>query len=402
MQSAGAVGMHVYTYACEEAAIIAQKIKELDPSIPLIIGGPHPTIHSKTALSDIPAADISVEGEGEHVINDVVEALQGRKNLSEVNGVQYREKNTIKRGKLPVLIEDIDSIPFPSRHLTDKYEKAYGRIHNAYFLRPLVTAIATTRGCPHKCRFCSRHTLTHIPTYKRYRVRSAENVINEFVEINEKYQSAFIVDENFLADKKRAHKIMDGLIDHGTTIELFVEGTRVDSAEEELYRKMKKANVRYLGFGIESGNQDVLDFYNKKITLEQVRTAVVLANKMNIITRGTFIFGAPLETTRHFENTIKFACSIPLDIAVFCPLAYAPGSDLYNEAVQQGILHENDRAVIACSEQRLGNFTKEELEQISYTAFKRFYFRPRYMIHELIKMVKSRDFRLVKMGLNYL
>ena len=119
---------------------------------------------------------------------------------------------------------------------------------------------------------------------------------------------------------------------------------------------MKKANVRYLGFGIESGNQDVLDFYNKKITLDQIRKAVKLANEMNIIARGTFIFGAPIETKKHFENTIKFACSLPLDVAIFCPLAYCPGSDLYNEAIKAGKINKNERSIVADSSRGLGNF----------------------------------------------
>lgn len=402
LKSADVVGMRAYTYGCEDAAEIAKKIKEIDPSIPIVIGGAHSTIHANTALKDIPAADISVEGEGEHIINDIAKAIQGRKKFSEIHGVHYKENNRIKSGKLPIVIEDINSIPFPSRHLTDKYEDKYGRVNNANFIKPLVTAIATTRGCPFSCRFCSRHTLTHIPTFKRYRKRSAENVIKEFVEINEKYQSVFIVDENFLANKKRAHKIMDGLIEHGTQIELFVEGARVDSAERELYKKMKKANVRYMGFGIESGNQDVLDFYNKKITLDQIRKAVKLANEMNIIARGTFIFGAPIETKKHFENTIKFACSLPLDVAIFCPLAYCPGSDLYDEAIKAGRINKNERSIIADSRRGLGNFKKEELEEISYKAFKRFYLRPKYIINEFLKMIKSNDFRLLEMGINYL
>jgi radical SAM superfamily enzyme YgiQ (UPF0313 family) len=242
----------------------------------------------------------------------------------------------------------------------------------------------------------------HIPKIKRYRERSAENVIREICEAPEKYSSLYIVDENFLANKKRAHKIMDGLIEHGTDIELLIEGARVDSAERSLYTKMKKAHVKYIGFGIESGNQDVLDFYNKKITLEQVRNAVDLSYEMNFITRGTFIFGAPIETKQHLEKTVKFACSLPLDIAIFCPLAYAHKSDLRNEAVKQGKIKEEERGVIADSKRGLGNFTSEELEEYSIKAFRRFYLRPKYMIQELIKMTRSKDFRLMQMGINYI
>ena len=399
---ADAIGMQVYTYGCEEAAEIAQNIKEIDSSIPIIIGGSHPTIHPTAVLNDIPAADISVEGEGDQVIKDIARALQGRKKISEIHGVHYRDKTTIKKGKPPKLIEDLDSIPFPSRHLVDKYEKNYGRVNNAFLFRPPVTAIATTRGCPFKCRFCSMNILKHIPVQKRYRQRSAKNVLQEICEISDKYRSLYIVDDNFLADKKRAHEIMDNLIERGTDIELLIEGARIDSAERDLYKKMKKAHVKYIGYGIESGNQDVLDFYNKKITLEQIRKAIKLSNEMNFITRGTFILGAPIETKKHFEKTIKFACSLPLDIAVFRPLAYCPGSDLWEEAVKQGKIMQNERRVIADSARGLSTFKTKELKEFSYKAFRRFYLRPKYMIQELLKMIRSNDFRLIKVGFNYI
>jgi radical SAM superfamily enzyme YgiQ (UPF0313 family) len=244
--------------------------------------------------------------------------------------------------------------------------------------------------------------LKHIPVQKRYRQRSAKNVLQEIYEISDKYRSLYIVDDNFLADKKRAHEIMDNLIEHGTDIELLIEGARIDSAERDLYKKMKKAHVKYIGYGIESGNQDVLDFYNKKITLEQIRKAIKLSNEMNFITRGTFILGAPIETKEHFEKTIKFACSLPLDIAVFRPLAYCPGSDLWEKAVKQGKIMQNERRVIADSARGLSAFKTKELKEFSYKAFRRFYLRPKYMIQELLKMIRSNDFRLIKVGFNYI
>jgi len=139
---------------------------------------------------------------------------------------------------------------------------------------------------------------------------------------------------------------MDGLIELDSDIELIIDGARIDSADRDLYKKMKKANVKFIGYGIESGNQDVLDFYNKKITLEQIRKAINLCNEMNFITRATFILGAPFETKQHFEKTIKFACSLPLDIAIFRPLNYCPGAELWDEAVKQGKIMKNEKLLL--------------------------------------------------------
>ena len=96
----------------------------------------------------------------------------------------------------------------------------------------------TSRGCPYNCRFCARNALT----YKTYRERSPDSVISELQEINDKYNSVFIVDDNFLTNKKRAHKIFDKILENPLELDLLIMGARVDSADRELYQKM---NWRY-------------------------------------------------------------------------------------------------------------------------------------------------------------
>jgi len=340
---------------------------------------------------------MTLEGEGDYAIKDVAKALEGTKKLSDVPGLYYREKNVIKKGRPHQIVKDLDSIPFPARHLVEKYD--YGKINNKYFFKPKLTSMITSRGCPFSCRFCSRLALTH----KTYRQRSVENVVKEIVEIDNKYKSVLIVDDNFLADKRRAHKIMDELIEIGTNIDLLVMGARVDSAEKKLYKKMKKAGVKYLEFGIESGNQDVLDFYNKKTTLHQIRNAVNLSQKMNFITNASFILGAPIETRDHINKTIKFASSLPLDIAMFFPLIYTYGSDLWNEAVENGSINKDESlAKWADSNNGLGNFTRDELEKMCKEAVRKFYFRPSYVARQIYRSILRKNFGVLRAGMNYL
>lgn len=397
LKSVDAVGISVSSEYYQDAAHIAKIIKEYDLSIPIIIGGPHCTFHPQESLTHIPTADLCLEGEGDYAIKDVAKSLEGIKKLSEVPGLFYREKGKIKSGKPNRIIRDLDSIPFPARHLVYKYD--YGKIYNTYMFKPKLTSMITSRGCPFRCRFCVRHTLTH----RTYRQRSAENVVKEIQEIVGKFKSVFITDDNFLADKKRAHKIMDELIEIGTNIDILVMGARVDSAERDLYKKMKKAGVKYLEFGLESGNQDVLDFYNKKITLKQIRKAVNLSREMNFVTTGNFILGAPIESEKHFKKTIKFASSLPLDIAFFFPLMYMYGSDLWDEAVQNGNITGRDFfSVRANSRMGLGNFTKEELENICKKAFRSFYLRPSYVARQVLRSILRKNFSVLRIGINYL
>ncbi len=393
-----AVGLSVNTSSYKDAAHIVKKIKEIDSSIPVIIGGPHCTFHPKTSLLHIPDADICIEGEGDYVIKEVAKILEGtNKNLSELPGIFYRKNNVIKRGKPHKIIKDLDSIPFPSRHLVDKYD--YGKINDTYLFKPKLTSLVSSRGCPFGCRFCSRLAIS----YKIYRQRSAENVVSEIQEINEKYNSVYIVDDNFLADKKRAHTMMDRLIEIGSESDILIAGARVDSADRDLYTKMKKAGVTYLEFGIESGNQDVLDFYNKNITLKQIRYAMNLSREMNFITTGNFILGAPIETEKHIKQTIRFACSLPFDIVLFLPLMYMFGSDLWNDAIENGQINKNDDfSVMANSKRGLGNFTEDELKEYCKQAVRSFYLRPKYIVKQIFRSILRRDFNLLRTQLSNL
>ena len=399
--SSDAVGMSMCTDINFNPYLnISNTIKDIDPDIPLFIGGPHCTFVKEQSLRDIPKADISVIGEGEYVILDLIKYLQGKKNLNDIQGIYYRNNGSITPGKPLEVILNLDELPFPARHLVENYE--YGDFPFGYKMKKMVTSTITSRGCPFECRFCARYS-NFIDGWV-FRQRSAENILKEFTEIDDKYRTVSIVDDSFLADKKRAHKIFDGLIEMKRDLDLWIYGTRVDFADKILYKKMKKAGVKIIFFGIESGNQDVLDFYNKKTTVDQIRKAVKLSRKMNFLTVGSFILGAPIETKEHIENTIKFACSLPLDFAGFGPLRYIRGSQLWDEAVKNNKIPKDTEKIFyfGYSEQDLGNFTQKELMDYTLEAFQRFYFRPSYMIGQVYRTIMRNDFSLISSGLNLL
>jgi len=396
--SSDAVGITVYTDNLKLSQDTSQIIKDIDSDIPFIIGGPHCSYVKERSLQDICHADISVIGEGEQVISELTKYLQGKKNLDDIQGVYYRDNGLICSGRPLQVIKNLDNLPFPSRHLVERYD--YGDFPFGFKLKKMVTSVITSRGCPFNCRFCTRYA--NVINGWGFRQRSAANILHEFEEIDEKYGTINIVDDSFLADKKRAHKIFDGLIKIGRDYEIVIHGARVDTAEKELYHKMKQAGVKYIYFGLESGNQDVLDWYNKKITLSQIKKAINLCRKMNFITIGNFIFGAPIETKKHIENTIKFASSLPLDIVGFGPLIYIPGSQLYNEAVESNKISKGEDIVYADSRRGLSNFTKDELITYTVLAFQRFYLRPSYLFSQIYRSITRNDYSLLIYGMRFL
>lgn len=383
-----AVGMSVVSPSLDKTSEIIRTVKERDPEIPTMVGGPHCMIFPEKALHET-GADICVHGDGECVILDLKEAVIGKKQLSEIPGVYYKEDSTIKRGTQEKFLKDLDSIPFPARHLVRQY--IYGRAWKPRIKREEFTSIVTGRGCPFNCSFCSRGAVT----FHQHRTRSTSGILDELRHIHEKgYKYVAFMDDSFLSNKKQASAIFDGIINEQFGMKYYITASRCDSADKELYRKMKQAGVVRIQYGLESGNQDVLDFYNKKTSVEKIRNAVILSQNSGFITCGTFILGAPFETRKHFDKTIEFAKSIPLDSVSFLPLRYMVGADLWNDAVESEKIRSDEYAVTADSKRKLGNYTQQELSNYCKKASRAFYYRPTYVYHILKYCLQKNDFSL--------
>jgi len=394
VHSADAVGLTLYSEPRElkNSVMISKFVNDIDPDIPVIVGGPHATLYPESSLVNH-NADVSVKGAGELAINLIIEALDGRRDFSTIPNIYYRQGKNINHTKLKDEIGDLDEIPFPARHLVKKYE--YGHLLGRKVAKGKLTSIITSRGCPFKCRFCNLHS--HLPYYK---VRSVENIKAEIKQIvNEGYSTMVFVDDNFLAQPKKVEKIMDFIIEQKYDIHIWIQGARVDSANRRLYEKMKDANVELISYGIESGNQDILDFYNKKITLPEIKYAVKLSNKMGFFVHSTFILGAPIETEKHLQTTINFAKSLPLDFAIFYQFGYSYKSPIWEDAVKVGKIKPEEGSILADSRRGLGNFTLEELKMYTMMAHKKFFMNPILWMRTFYKAIIRQDFRFVDLGL---
>jgi radical SAM superfamily enzyme YgiQ (UPF0313 family) len=384
------VGITVLSFALGGIIEIVKIIKKIKPQLKVIIGGPHCTLFPKKSLEET-QADISVQGDGELIINDIKKAIRGEIAFSSISGIYYREGNKIKKGAGLQLIEDLDILPFPSRHLILEYN--YGNQLNPKIEKGDFTSIITSRGCPYACKFCSRNSVS----MKKYRTRSTKNILKELKEIQANgYKYVAVVDDSFLSNKKQAHELLDEIIKEKLNLKIIITAARVDIAEKELYQKMKKAGVTHIQYGLESGNQDVLDFYNKNITLEKIRYAVNLSHKIGLFNMGSFILGAPFETKEHFERTMNFAKSLPLDSVGFATLKYMVGSELWCNAVKAGKISKEDYLVLADSKKGLGLFTEQEIAQYCVEARRDYYTRPAFMLRLLVKSLKNDNFGFVQ------
>lgn len=232
---------------------------------------------------------------------------------------------------------------------------------------------------------------------QRYRARTIENVLLELREISEQgYRHVGFVDDCFPVDTRQAHLLFQRIIDERIDLRFSITATRVDLMNKALFEIMKQAGVTHIQFGLESGNQDVLDYYQKQITVDMIRTAVNLSHDAGLFTAGSFIFGAPFETKEHFTRTLTFAKSLPLDSVSFVPLRYMVGSELWDRAVNDGTLHPDEYLVTADKNRGLGQYSKKDLLAFCFNAQRSYYLRPRFFLNLLETSVRNNDWSYVQ------
>ena len=339
---------------------------------------------------DETGADISVQGDGETTLVNIINAMKSNRNFSSIPGICYRIEDSVKQNGSSNIVNELDSISFPDRSLAKNY--IYGKHVNPFVKSGEFTSMITSRGCPYACRFCSRNSIN-----ATFRKRSVENIIEELKEIKKQgYKYVVFSDDSFPSKSKRDLRIFDEIIKEGLDLKFYVNAVRVDSVDEELLCKMKQAGVVFIQFGLESGNNDVLEFYNKHTSVEKIKKAVDLSHRMGFITVGTFILGAPFETKEYFMKTISFSKSLPLDSVSFLPLRYMAGSDIWNEAVNMGNISSEEYIVEADSERGLSSLSRDEILNYCKKAQQSYYLRPGFIYFLIVSSLKRDDFTFVQ------
>ncbi|MCJ7614264.1 B12-binding domain-containing radical SAM protein [Candidatus Bathyarchaeota archaeon] len=326
---------------------VASVVKSVDKDIVTVLDGLHPSARPVECLSN-PNVDFVVRGEAEYTMLELVGALEQGKtdDLDKIEGIGFTKKGkqvlTVPRPE----IQDLDSLPFPARHLLpmDIYFEAVKENPIRGIIRKRYAIMITSRGCPHECIFCSNH----IVMGRKWRGRSPENVVEEIEQLVKTYSIKQIdfFDDNMTLIKKRAVKICDLIMERGLDIEWYVPtGVRVDTLDEELLRKMKSSGCKGIRFAPESGVQRVVtEVITQNLDLKDVEKAVVLAKKVGIKTGIFFILGLIGETKEDMEETIKYAYKLrKLGAANFHFSIATPlyGTELYEQAKLGGFLKEN-------------------------------------------------------------
>jgi len=320
------VGISFMTPQFHSARRLCRAIKELAPTTPVALGGAHPSVMPSETLREIPEADFVALGEAEYTTVELLEALAGRaREFGHITGLAWRNQEGVKLNAPRPPIEDLDALPFPDRSLVDQ---SLYRAQSFLSYSPRTATIHTARGCPGRCVFCcSGYKLrSHV------RERSIGNVMAEIDQLRERYDVRYLLikDDTFTLRKPRVEAFCRALRERHPDLKWHCMG-RANSVDERILATMRDAGLHDMFFGIESGNDDILKIAKKGVTTLRAREAVEACARLGIRTYGAFIIGLPGETPQTAEQTIEFACSLPLTMAGFSILIPYPGTRVFDE-----------------------------------------------------------------------
>jgi anaerobic magnesium-protoporphyrin IX monomethyl ester cyclase len=307
------VGMSLITSEYKRFYDVLRAIRQHNRETRIIVGGPHVTIFAEKVLQECGAVDYAAIREGERTL---VELCRDGVSEAGIKGLIYRDNGNIVYHGDREFTADLDQIPWP------RYEKfelsKYFREMNLF----------TSRGCPHHCIFCARHSLS-----PRYRARSAGNVVDELEYWYRKGYRAFnIEDDNFNLVKERVYAICDE-IERRRLQGLVLRcsnGLRADRLDRDILARMRDVGFQYIALGVDAGNNRMLKVVKKGETMEEIEDAIRNACELGYTVKLFFVVGNPTETRDDVEDMVKISRKYPIQEVHFNSIIPYPGTELYD------------------------------------------------------------------------
>jgi anaerobic magnesium-protoporphyrin IX monomethyl ester cyclase len=326
------VGISVLSVKLLSALKIAKLTKQFNKHIVVVAGGEHVTVRPEDVFKDH-TVDFAICGEGEQGMVELVNNISN--------------SNQIKKVINSSLISDLDTIPFPS----------IDSLLNVGSYRPIdLGLMMTARGCPFSCTFCGLSTIWG----HKVRYHSINRILDEIELRKRLYNTDYFSFRNgtFTLDKRWVKTFCQRLIDQSLNIKWECL-TRVDVIDDDLVSMMKQAGCETIRIGIESGSQEILDYMQKGISLDQVRKAAKVLNNSGIFWGAYFMLGVPMETLRSMDATLRFMKEINPPFITLSKYTPLPGTKMYQEVVDSGLLDpENTDWLWGANQSIEGSFTK--------------------------------------------
>ena len=321
------IGLSGYSWQCSELRKIIHIIKEISEDVTIVCGGGIITTQPIIAMEALEFADIGIIGEGEECICELDEVLEGKKKISDVPGIVYKDDNrkwilTAERK----FIKNIDNRPLPDREGFG-YSWFVQRSHPEPYI-----GIFNSRSCVFKCTFCYH--------YEPYRQRSLDSVFEELDFIMEKYNYPSFIhfyDELFSINKEHIKEFCKRIKEYKIEYEIYMRVTDITS---DVVKLLQESGCRKIGLGLESYSNEILESMNKKITQQDIDRALKIIENEKIGFMGNFILGDINDTYETVKESLKFRDMHPeYNINIYM-IRTLPGSYIYENAVQRGIIKD--------------------------------------------------------------
>ncbi|MDD4099915.1 MAG: radical SAM protein [Candidatus Cloacimonetes bacterium] len=355
------LGVSCVTATYPIARDLLKYVKGHYPGLKTIIGGHHATFMYREVLAET-GVDYVCRGEGEEVFPALLAALEAGVTYPEIEGIVFYKNEHYHNDSKIAIIDEIESLPKISRDLVDP----------GFSFSP---KIVSSRGCPHRCSFCSISAFYN----GKYRQRSVDSVISDIKDyIGWGYDTFWFHDDNLTVDTKWVYEFCDRLEQEQLKIKYNCM-SRVDTIVKhpDLLRRMAETGCSLVCIGIESGIPEVLERMHKKLKISDVMKAIRIMNSLSLSHNWYMILGSgdEFDTPKHIEQNIRFFSSLPFGYVLISILTPFPGTELYQKLHSEGrIRHFNweDYDVTHCVYQPLG-MDHQALERYLPKAYLRVY-----------------------------
>jgi len=381
------VGITVFTVGlldCHRTIEVARTC----PSVKhVVLGGPHINDFPRESVG-LEGVDAVVKGEGQKPMMDLLAAWSEGKEARGIPGVVAHPDDPIPCDDV-YFSNDLDDYPILDRRLIE-YEKYYDVMGKG----GIFSTVISSRGCPYRCTFCN--TPRH-----RYRVASPARVCDEVQAcIDLGIYEIYFVDDTFNITNKRVHALCDEIIQRGMKFSWTVR-FRVKGVDRPLLEKMKQAGCSRIQFGVEQGTEEGLLRLKKDVTAQEIQRAFDLCREVGIHTVAYFMIGTPTERTRQdVIDTINYSIALKPDFVMYNVMTPFPGTTLWDEGERDGVLDPrpwfefmNNPSEEFKAQVWDEYFTREELRDLLHIAYRRFYWRPSFVMRNLFQIRNITDFK---------
>lgn len=332
------VGLSLMTPQLMPALEVSAALKRVRPELPIVLGGAHIDSTEEDVFEMADCFDFAIYNEGELPMReicarmrdlDIRDAKDIRPALVGIDNAIYRGEDgqLVKNAERPFL-KELDTLPSVDYDMVDITKYTIPTMKGRY-----VISMMLSRGCPFKCTFCD----APLTMGKKLRFWTMDRIMADIRFNVEKYGCRNFVfkDSTFTANKKWTDQFCERLIQEKLDIKWRCN-TRVNLVPPALLEKMAKAGCYVINFGVESGDPGILKRIEKEVDIEAIYDAHRRCRKLGIRTYATFLVANPGETVETVKRTIKVACGIRPNLAMFFVSTAYPGTPMYDEAVKEG------------------------------------------------------------------